>query len=403
MGQLLTPIRAGINVKVIATLTCLLLTLLLPAPAADAATVKATSFQAELWADNWFELYINGKKVGQDSVPITTEKSFNSEKIKFTATYPFTVGIIAKDYTENSSGLEYIGQPKQQIGDAGIVLQIRDLTSGKIVIATDKSWKTLLVNKAPLNAECVTSKNPIQDCKFANTAIPANWATSTFKDSQWKGAIEFTEKEVGVKEGYFDISWSPSAKLIWTSDLKLDNTILIRKTLISPVIVKSSSTNESDSKFTITSKDVSSSGELNKSNTCDGAGISPALAWSGAPKSTKSYAITMDTVPGPLRPGETEVQKHSYFTVFNIPLTATSIPSGAKNVGTMGRNFKDNQPGYSPPCSQGPGAKIYTITVYALSSELSLSAEEATQDALIKAMAGKVLASGELAVTYSRS
>jgi len=369
----------------------------------NAATTKSSTFQAEVWADNWFALYINGKKVGEDSVPISTPKSFNSEKIKFTASYPFTVGIIAKDYTENSSGLEYIGQQNQQIGDAGIVLQIRDLASGKIVSTTDKSWKTLLINKAPLNAECVTSNNPIQDCKFANTAIPANWATTSFKDTLWKNATEFSEKEVGVKEGYFDISWSTSSKLIWTNDLKLDNTILVRKIVTSIAIITSTSTKEHNSNLTVTSKDVSLSGELNKSNTCDGVGISPALAWTGAPKSTKSYAITMDTIPGPLRPGETEVLKHFYFTVFNIPTTTTSINSGAKNVGTIGRNFKDNQLGYSPPCSQGPGAKIYTITVYALSSELALSAQDATEDALIKAMAGKVLASGELSVTYSRS
>ena len=369
----------------------------------NAATAKSTPFQAEVWVDNWFALYINGKKVGEDSVPITTTKSFNSQKVKFTASYPFTVGILAKDYTENSSGLEYIGQQNQQIGDAGVVLQIRDLASGKIVSTTDKSWKTLLINKPPLNAECVTSKNPIQDCKFANTAIPAKWATNTFKDSKWKNAIEFTEKEVGVKDGYFDIDWSSSSKLIWTSDLKLDNSILVRKTVASPPTVKITSTKETGSKLTISSADVSLSGELNKANTCDGAGISPALAWSGAPKSTKTYAITMDTVPGPLRPGETEVLKHSYFTVFNIPATATSISSGAKNVGTIGRNFKDNQPGYSPPCSQGPGAKIYTITVYALSSELTLAAQDATEDALINAMAGKVLASGLVSATYSRS
>jgi len=375
----------------------------LTTPSINAATAKSSIFQAEVWVDNWFALYINGKKVGEDSVPITTTKSFNSEKIKFTSTYPFTIGVIAKDYTENSSGLEYIGQPKQQIGDAGIVLQIRDLTSGKIISTTDKSWKTLLINKAPLNPECVTSKNPIQDCKFANTAVPANWATNTFKDSKWKNAIEFTEKEVGVKDGYFEIDWSSSSKLIWTSDLKLDNSILVRKTVTSSAIVKSTSTKETDSKLTISSKDVSPRGELNKSNTCDGAGISPALAWSGAPKSTKFYAITMDTIPGPLRPGETEALKHFYFTVFNIPTATTSISTGAKNAGTIGRNFKDNQLGYSPPCSQGPGAKTYTITVYALSSELALAAQDATGDVLIKAMSGKVLASGELSVTYSRS
>jgi hypothetical protein len=71
-----------------------------------AVVAKSVTFQAEVWADNWFALYVNGKKVGEDSIPITTEKSFNSEKIKFTATYPLTIGVFAKDFTENASGLE---------------------------------------------------------------------------------------------------------------------------------------------------------------------------------------------------------------------------------------------------------------------------------------------------------
>ncbi len=50
-----------------------------PIPAASQAVVsKSITFQAEVWADNWFSLYKNGEKVGEDSVPITTEKSFNS-------------------------------------------------------------------------------------------------------------------------------------------------------------------------------------------------------------------------------------------------------------------------------------------------------------------------------------
>ena len=74
----------------------------------QAARTKST-FLAEVWADNWFALYVNGKKVGQDSVPITTERSFNAERITFTATYPLTIAIMGKDFKENDSGLEYIG------------------------------------------------------------------------------------------------------------------------------------------------------------------------------------------------------------------------------------------------------------------------------------------------------
>ena len=85
--------------RVAFVLVLVLSTLSVPA---EAAPKKSITFQAEIWVDNWFALYINGKKVGEDSVPITTERSFNSEKIKFTATYPFTVGLMVRDFTENS-------------------------------------------------------------------------------------------------------------------------------------------------------------------------------------------------------------------------------------------------------------------------------------------------------------
>ncbi|NBR08261.1 MAG: aldehyde dehydrogenase family protein, partial [Opitutaceae bacterium] len=165
------------------------------------ATSKAINFQAEIWVDNWFALYINGKQVRQDSVPITTERSFNSEKIRFTATYPFTVGLILKDFTENSSGLEYIGKPNQQIGDGGAIAQIRDLSTNQIVLTTDGTWKSLVINKAPLNPECVTSQNPVADCKYANTSIPKSWSTNSFNDSTWKSVSTYTKDAVGVKEG----------------------------------------------------------------------------------------------------------------------------------------------------------------------------------------------------------
>ncbi|NDD98488.1 MAG: PEBP family protein, partial [Actinobacteria bacterium] len=36
--------------------------------------------------------------VGEDSIPITTERSFNAETISFDAAYPLNVAIISKDY-----------------------------------------------------------------------------------------------------------------------------------------------------------------------------------------------------------------------------------------------------------------------------------------------------------------
>ena len=372
------------------------LTLALPT-STHAVVSKSISFQAEVWADNWFALYVNGKKVGEDSVPITTEKSFNSEKIKFTATYPLTIGVIAKDFTENASGLEYIGKSNQQIGDGGIILQIREVSSGKIVTQTGRDWKVLTINKAPINPECVESINPIKDCKYSNTKIPSSWATSTYKDSSWSYATEFSQEAVGVKDGFYDFSWTPSAVLVWSSDLKLDNVILLRKTVKTAPIAPVSKP------LILSSPDFKDGGSLPIDFTCDGRGISPSLSWANVPANTQSLVVIMDTQPGPLRPGEVDIGKHFYLTLFNIPSTVTSIAAGATNVGSLGQNFQGKTLGYAAPCSQGSGSKKYSIYLYALSAKLAISPKDATETALLAAMVGKVISSAEMSVFYSRN
>ena len=82
-------------------------------------TLPAETFSADVWADNWFEMHIDGTQVAEDSVPITTERSFNAESFEFEAERPFVIGLVAKDFKENDSGLEYIGTRRQQMGDGG--------------------------------------------------------------------------------------------------------------------------------------------------------------------------------------------------------------------------------------------------------------------------------------------
>ena len=368
----------------------------------QAVTSKSVSFQAEVWADNWFELYINGKKVGQDSVPITTERSFNSEKIKFSATYPLTIGVIAKDFTENASGLEYIGKSNQQIGDGGFILQIREIVSGKIVGYSTSKWKVFTVNTAPINASCEKSNNPLTECQHKVAAIPKNWNSYAFKDSSWKYASAYTKDEVGVKEGYFDISWSTRAALIWSSDLRLDNVILLRTTIKSASSLGLSEKSNSLTDFSLSLPSSVDQTKLPISATCDGAGLSPEIRWSNAPTGTKYFAVIMDGIPGPPRPGESETGNHFYLLNYNIPSLVNSIPEGNKNIGVLGQNFLGKNIGYTPPCSQGPGSKTYTITIFALSSEINLKSIDATESNLISAMNGKIISKAKIDLTYSR-
>jgi hypothetical protein len=198
---------------------------------ATTALAEPKSIIADIWVDNWFEMYVNGEKVIEDSVPITTERSFNAETTTFTSDLPMTIAIMAKDFKENDSGLEYIGTNRQQMGDGGMIAQFRDAANGALIAATDGTMRCLVVQHAPVDRACANERDPVagqRSCAFVETPIPANWTAADFDDSAWPLAVEHTAREVGPKDGYDKINWDKSAKLIWSDDLVLDNTLLCR-------------------------------------------------------------------------------------------------------------------------------------------------------------------------------
>lgn len=192
---------------------------------------EARSKTVEVWVDNWFEMYVNGDRILEDSVPITTERSFNAETATFKAKLPLTIAIMAKDFKENDTGLEYIGTGRQQMGDGGLIFQVKDATTEKVIAVSDKTMRCLVIHRAPLGTSCSNEKTPVAGqgaCAFKETAIPTNWTSPDFDDSTWPTATEHSVQAVGPKDGYDDISWDSSAKLIWSDDLVKDNTLLCR-------------------------------------------------------------------------------------------------------------------------------------------------------------------------------
>ena len=87
------------------------------------AESEKTTINADVWADNWFVLYVEDRLVAEDTVPFKTETSFNSDFFEFSTTLPAQMTIIMKDFYEDDSGLEYIGRRCQQIGDGGLSAQ----------------------------------------------------------------------------------------------------------------------------------------------------------------------------------------------------------------------------------------------------------------------------------------
>lgn len=195
------------------------------------------SFKLEAWSDNWFAAYLGSELIVEDSVSINTERSFNAETATFTGSYPLQLNFILKDYKENDTGLEYIGEGNQQMGDGGFIAQITDTTSDTVIAVSNSDWKCEVLHQAPLDKSCASEANPIAGvgaCDFYSIEEPTNWKTSTFNDAAWEQATEHSEADVGPKDGYDEITWHANAQLIWGTDLETDNTLICRVIITEP-------------------------------------------------------------------------------------------------------------------------------------------------------------------------
>lgn len=153
------------------------------------------------------------------------------------------------------------------------------------------------------------------------------------------------------------------------------------------------------SSFTITSTAGSDGGVLPSTYTCDGASSTPPLAWSNPPSGTAAYAVVMSTIPGP---GTTKYN----WLLYDIAAGVTSLPVNVSGVGTLGSADDGAGLGYAPPCSSGPGTKLYTFTVYALSGKPDLSAYSANQvtgAVLLQAISPLTLGSASITLSNTRT
>ncbi len=200
-------------------------------------TSGTNTFKLEAWADNWFVAYSGDDLIVEDSVSITTERSFNAETKIFSDNYPIQLNVIMKDFKENDTGLEYIGENNQQMGDGGFIMQITDTQTNEVIAVSNSDWVCKVIHEGPLDKSCENEANPIAGtapCTFSTISEPNNWKSSSYNDSAWSNAIVYTEAQVSPKDGYDEINWNSSAKLIWGVDLETSNTILCRVTIEDP-------------------------------------------------------------------------------------------------------------------------------------------------------------------------
>jgi len=149
----------------------------------------------------------------------------------------------------------------------------------------------------------------------------------------------------------------------------------------------------------IRSESFSDGAAIPRRYTCDGANISPQLAWQAAPAGTKSFAMVMNDPDAPV--------DFTHWLVWNIApaihgLAESASPPGAMPQGAIEGKNSFGRMGYGGPCPPPGKPHHYVFRIYALDVRLDLPAG-ATRNQVEAAMSGHIVAQGQVIGTYQRT
>jgi len=155
--------------------------------------------------------------------------------------------------------------------------------------------------------------------------------------------------------------------------------------------------------FNLSSPAFGPNGSIPTKYTCEGAGISPPLEWSGAPANTKSFALIVEDpdAPDPAKP--TRVVSH--WVAYNIPASTTKLAENGSKAGmppgsAQGSNERGDQAymGLCPPI----GRHRYFFKLFALDTLLKGLNNPKKAD-LEKAIQGHIVGTAELIGNYQKT
>jgi hypothetical protein len=206
----------------------------------DKDGVEITGF---IFADNYYELSVNGHIIARDSVGMTP---FNSTVVRFKAKYPMTYAIKAIDWeTHHGLGMEY---GPYNLGDAGFIAYFSDGNG------THADWRAETFYVAPLDdPQCVRTAGGRDSsfcsqavrptcaqmkpdtCKAVHFPVPEGWTAPRFNDTAWPRAVIWRPIEVTFYRAYTNYTkYFGDAEFIWTKNIRLDNYVLARYTARGP-------------------------------------------------------------------------------------------------------------------------------------------------------------------------
>ena len=151
--------------------------------------------------------------------------------------------------------------------------------------------------------------------------------------------------------------------------------------------------------LTLSSSAFKSGAEIPRRHTCEGADLSPALAWDGAPAGTKGFALIADDPDAP-------VGTWVHWVVYDLSANTSKLPEGLPTTDSLsggGRQGLNDfrKTGYGGPCPPPGKSHRYFFKLYALDAPTNLK-PRATKADVLRASEGHVLAQAELMGTYER-
>jgi len=138
----------------------------------------------------------------------------------------------------------------------------------------------------------------------------------------------------------------------------------------------------------LTSSNFADGEAIPSTHTCDGADISPQLAWSDVPVGTASFVLIVD---------DPDAGGFVHWVLTEIPGDARELPEGeGDSIGTPGPN-DFGRTGWGGPCP--PGEHHYAFTLYALTEPISGATDA---DTVRTAAEASALGRATLTGTYAR-
>lgn len=162
-----------------------------------------------------------------------------------------------------------------------------------------------------------------------------------------------------------------------------------------PVMAMALAPSKDFTRLTVTSTAFDHNTMISNHYTQYGDNKSPPLSWSAGPAGTITYAVLLEDTGG--------MRKDPVFhwVLYDLPASKTSLPEGIENTAktpdgaSQGLNAR-KMTGFMGPRPPAPQIHPYHFEVFALDTKLGLDPATADRNAVVAAMKGHVLASGEV-------